>query len=149
MPAARSEFRKHRVASFLLAALFVVATTVSLLATWDRFDEILHGDRYVSPSFDLNTQTFKVDQLEPQAEQAGLRKGDIVVGVNGRPIQGWSDIYVPVRRARTGDHLLLRVKHTGAAGSIEQDIPVPLRRFTHVGYTPRSAATLSSFFSAF
>ncbi len=77
--------------------------------------------------------------LDPEAERAGLRKGDIVVGVNGRPVQGWSDIYGPVRRARTGDHLLLRVKRTSVAGSVEEDISVPLRRFTYVGYAPGSA----------
>lgn len=140
MPVARLDFRNHRLASLALAALFVVSMTVSLRSTWDRFDEMLHGGQYVSPSFDLDTLTFKVDELEPEAKRAGLRKGDIVVGVNGRPVQGWSDIYRPVRRARTGDHLLLRVKRTSATGSVEQDISVPLRRFTHVGYAPGSEA---------
>lgn len=140
MPAARLNFRNHRLASLALAALFVVATTLSLRGALDQFDYLLHGGQYVNPSFDLDTQSFKVDQLEPEAERAGLRKGDIVVGVNRRPIQGWSDIYGPVWRARTGDHLLLRVKRTSATGSVEQDISVPLRRFTHVGYAPGSAA---------
>jgi sigma-B regulation protein RsbU (phosphoserine phosphatase) len=138
MPAARLDFRNLRLASLTLAALFVVATTVSLRDALDRFDELLHGDRYVSSDFDLDTQTFKVSQLGAGAERAGLRKGDIVIGVNGRPVEGWSDIEGPVQRARTGDHLLLRVKRTGA-GSLEQDISVPLERFTYVGYTPGSA----------
>jgi hypothetical protein len=45
----------------------------------------------------------------PEAEQAGLRQGDMVISVNGRRVEGWCDIYGPVRRARTGDHLLFRV----------------------------------------
>jgi sigma-B regulation protein RsbU (phosphoserine phosphatase) len=147
MPATRLDFQNHRLASLALVALFVVATTLSLRAALDRFDELLHGDQYVTAGFDLETKTFKVDELEPEAERAGLRKGDIVVGVNGRGVQGWSDIWGPVRRARTGDRLLLRVKRTGAAGSVEEDIPVPLRRFTYVGYVPGSAAYVATILS--
>lgn len=144
MPAARLDFRNHRLPSVALAVLFVVSMTTSLRSAWDRFDEMLHGEQYASTSFGLDTRTFKVDELETEAEQAGLRKGDIVLGVNGRPVQGWSDIEGPVRRARTGDHLLLRVKRTGAAGSAAEDISVPLRRFTYVGYAPGLAAYVAT-----
>jgi hypothetical protein len=51
MPAARLHFRDHRLASLALAALFVVSMTLSLRAGWDRFDEMLHGDRYVDTNF--------------------------------------------------------------------------------------------------
>jgi hypothetical protein len=34
---------------------------------------MLHGKQYVRPSFELETQTFKVDELETGAERAGLR----------------------------------------------------------------------------
>jgi phosphoserine phosphatase RsbU/P len=140
MPAARLDFRNHRLASLALAALFVVAMMLSLRAALDQFDYLLHGGQYVGRPFILDNLTLKVDELEPEAERAGLRKGDIVVGVNGHPVQGWSDIERPVWRARTGDRVLLRVKRTSAAGSVEEDISVPLRPFTHVGYTPGSAA---------
>ncbi len=136
MPTARLHFRNHRLASLALAALFIVSMTLSLRSAWDLVDEMLHGEQYAREDFDLDTQTFKVTELGAGAERAGLRKGDIVVGVNGHPVQGWSDIYVPVRRARTGDHLLLGVKRA----SIEEDISVPLPQFTYVGYLPGSAA---------
>jgi sigma-B regulation protein RsbU (phosphoserine phosphatase) len=139
-------FSSHRLASLLLAALFVVAATLSLRAASDRFAELLHGDQYVIESFDLDTRTFKVNELEAGAQQAGLRKGDTVIAVNGHPPQGWSDIAAPVRRARTGDHLQVRVKRTGAAGPLEQDISVPLKPFTYVGYKPGSAAYVVTIF---
>ena len=140
MPALRTGFRNHRLASLALATLFVVAATNSVRAAWDRFDEMLHGSQYVSADFDLETQTFKVDHLGAGTEKAGLRNGDVGVGVNGHPVQGWADIEGPIRHARTGDRLLLRVKRTGATGSIEKDISVPLPQFTYVGYAPGSAA---------
>lgn len=140
MRAARSNFRNHRLASVALAALFVVSIAISLRSTQDRFDEMLHGGRYVSETFAVEFQTFKVDELDSEAERAGLRKGDVVVAVNGRPVHGLSDMQGPVRRARTGDRLLVRVMRTGANGPREQDISVPLRRFTYVGYLPGSWA---------
>jgi phosphoserine phosphatase RsbU/P len=140
MPTARLNFRNHRLASLALAALFVVSMTLSLRSAWDRFDEMLHGGRYVRADFALDTLTLEVAELGAEEERAGLRKGDIVVGVNGRRVQGWSDIEGPVRRARTGDHTLLRVKRTGATASIEEDISVPLPQFTYVGYLPGSVA---------
>ncbi|HEX4807825.1 MAG TPA: SpoIIE family protein phosphatase [Bryobacteraceae bacterium] len=140
MPAARLDFRNHRITSLVLAALFVVATTLILRAALDHFDELLHGDQYVAEDFNLDTQTFKVNQVGTEAEGAGLRRGDVVSAVNGRPVQGATDIVGPVRRARKGEHLLLHVKRTDAARSIEKDISVPLRQFTYVGYTPGSAA---------
>ena len=144
MPVARLDFRKHRLASVVLAALFVVSMTTSLRAAWDRFDELLHGGQYVTPSFGLQWPSFKVDALEPGAERAGLRKGDIVVGVNGRSVRGWSDIWGPVRRARTGERLLLHVKRASAANAVEQDISVPLEPFTYVGYMPGSAGYIAT-----
>jgi sigma-B regulation protein RsbU (phosphoserine phosphatase) len=140
MPAVRLNFRNHRLASLLLAALFAVSMAVSLRSSWDRFDEMLHGEQYVTESFDLDSQTFKVIKLDSATEQAGLRLGDVVTSINGRPVQGWFDIEGPVRRARTGDHLLLHVKREDAAGLLEKDISVPLKQFTYVGYLPGSAA---------
>jgi hypothetical protein len=121
--------------------------TLSLRYVWDRFDEMLHGDRYVRASFDLNPENFEVNELETEAERAGLRTGDIVIGVNRRPVEGWSDIEGPLRRARTGDRLLLRVKRMGAAGPVEQEISVPLERFTYLGYTPGSAGYIATLLS--
>ena len=144
MSAAALNFRNHRLAGLALVLLFVLATTVSLRAAWDRFDELLHGHEYVRPTFDLETPTFKVDGLETGAERAGLRKGDLVIGANGRPAQGWTDIYGPIRRARTGDRMLLHVRRPSPTGAVEQNVSVPLAQFTYVGYLPGSAEYIAT-----
>jgi hypothetical protein len=137
-------FRSHRLPRAALAALFVVSMMQFLRYAWDRTDEMLHGAQYVSRTFGLDTATFKVNSLEEDAERAGLRRGDIVVGVNGRRVHGFSDIDGPTRRARIGDELLLRVTRTGDAGSTAHDISVPLRQFTYVGYAPGTAAYVAT-----
>src|SRR5690242_12683805 len=121
MPATWQNFRNHRLASIFLAALFVVSMAISLRSSWDRLDEMVNGQHYVSEGFDLDTQTFAVIKIDSATKQAGLRKGDIVTGVNGRPARGWSDIEAPVRAARTGDHLLLHVRRSGR---VEKDIAI-------------------------
>src|SRR5713226_7243926 len=101
MAAARLDFKNYRLPATLLAVLFVVSATNSLRAGWDRFDEMLHGQNYVNAGFDLDTLTLKVVSLQPEAEESGLQSGDNVVGINGRPIRGWSDIWSSVVRAET------------------------------------------------
>ena len=146
MSSTRLHFRNHRLASLALAVLFVVSMTLSLRSAWDRFDEMLHGGQYVDLSFDLETQDIQpLAELRAEAERAGLRVGDIVVGVNGRPVQGWFDIVGPVRRARTGDHLLLHVKRERARRARSRKTSsVPLRQFTYVGYAPGSAGYIAT-----
>ena len=144
MPSARLDFRNHRLARLLLAVVFVLSMIVTLRGAWDRFDELLHGDRYVEDDFSITIDSLKVTRVGTAEEQAGLRRGDILIGVNDRPVQGLADILGPEKRARTGDHLLLRVKRTeqtesGLARSIEKDISVPLHPFTYVSYAPGSA----------
>jgi phosphoserine phosphatase RsbU/P len=138
MSAAALMFRNRPFAAAALALLSILATAVSLRAAWDRFDELLHGDHYVSPSFYLETPTFKVVGLEPGAEHAGLRKGDLVISAGGHPAEGWSDIYGPIQQAHTGDRMQLHVKRSTPTGAIEQDVSVPLKQFTYVGYLPGS-----------
>lgn len=144
MPIARLGFREHRVAAMALALLFAVAMTNALRSATDRLDELLHGDRYVAASYGVKWPGYSVDALDPEAEQAGLRKGDVVEAVNGRAVDGWAALNVPIRQARTGDRIVLRVRRQSAAGPTERDIAVPLTPFTYVGYTPGTAGYIAT-----
>jgi hypothetical protein len=73
MSTARLDFQNHRLASLALAALFVVSMTNSLRSASDRFDEMLHGDQYVSELFHLNIQTLQVIEVRTAAERAFAR----------------------------------------------------------------------------
>jgi phosphoserine phosphatase RsbU/P len=144
MAAARLRFKEHRFAAIVLAALLVVAGAISLRSTMDRLAEMFRGQTYVRPTFNLERAS-KVVAVQPNAESAGLQKGDIVIAVNGVPVRGWTDLVRPVRQARTGDHLLLHVRRSGApGGSVERDIAVPLDPFTYVGYLPGSPGYIAT-----
>ena len=85
-------------------------TIVCPVCSRDRIDEILHGAEYVSDPFDLNPVTLSAGALSSEATAAGLRDGDIVSAVEGRPVEGLSDYYGALRRARRGDQLRLHVR---------------------------------------
>jgi phosphoserine phosphatase RsbU/P len=134
MPALTSTLRAHPLATLGLIALFMIAATQRLRDASDRVDEMLHGDQYVAQSFYIDGLTFKVNTLDPSAEAAGLREGDLVLAVNGLALDGLTGYVGPVRRARAGDRLRIRIRRTTPAGQIEQDLSIPLKRFTYVGF---------------
>jgi hypothetical protein len=88
MPASRSTLRAHPLAALSPIVLFLIAATQWIRDASDRVGEMLHGDWYASQSFHLDAFTFEVNTLDPSAEAAGLRKGDLVLAVNGLPLDG-------------------------------------------------------------
>jgi hypothetical protein len=61
--------------------------------------------------------------VAPEAQAAGLHDGDVVLAIAaGRPFEGLADYSAPIRLARAGDRLLIRVR----SGAVEKDLSVPL-----------------------
>jgi sigma-B regulation protein RsbU (phosphoserine phosphatase) len=133
-------FRNHRLATLVLAVLFVVTATFSLRAAGDRLEEMLYGGQYVDADFGVDLNTLKVDGLEAVSQRSGLHVGDVIIAANGHPVHGLTDIADPIRRARTGDHLLLQVRRTESTGPQDLNISLPLQQFNYVGYMPGTAA---------
>jgi len=135
MPALRTTLRTHPLATLSLIALFAIAAAQWLRDASDRVDEMLHGDQYVRTPFYLYGFNFEVASLDSSAEAAGLRKGDLVLAVNGRALDGLTAYIGPVRRARVGDRLRVRIRRFTSLGPTEQDVSIPLQQFTYVGLT--------------
>lgn len=68
MPALRSTFRTHPLATLGLVSLFLIAATRRVRDAGDRLDEMLYGEQYVSQSFYIDLWTFKVTTLAPPAK---------------------------------------------------------------------------------
>jgi sigma-B regulation protein RsbU (phosphoserine phosphatase) len=141
VPAPTTKIRSHVLGYSCLAALFLISTASWARNTSTSVDYILHGEELVQTPFDIDPITWRASDLAPEAEAAGLRSGDIVVAVDGHPVQGLSDLYGATRRARLGDRLRVRVRSATAAGPIEKDLSIELRPFTYLGLTKaRSSA---------
>jgi S1-C subfamily serine protease len=128
VPAARFSVRPHAPAYVALATLFLMSLTAWARDARDRIDEIVHGAEYVSDPFDLDPVTLSAGALSVEATAAGLRDGDIVLAVDGRPVEGLSDHYGALRRARRGDHLRLHVRSNASDGGAERDVSIELSR---------------------
>jgi len=136
----RSRFRTHASAYLGLAALLLIAGVDAVRDARDRIDEILHGAELARHPFSLDSVTLAISGLTPEAQAAGLRDGDVLRAVNGRPLRGLSDFAGPVRQARVRDRLDVRVRSAAADGAVEKDVSIQLGPFTYLGFAKGESA---------
>jgi phosphoserine phosphatase RsbU/P len=135
VPTAKFMIRSNALAYLCLGVLFLISFTEWARAASTSVEYILHGETFVNTPFDINQITGAARDLGPEAEAAGLRNGDIVEAIDGNPIQGISDLHGPIRRARLGDRLKIRVRSASSNGPIEKDLSIELQPFTYLGLT--------------
>ena len=136
MPAVKSKTRSHLLAYTVLAILFLISCIQWVRNSRDAVNYILHGEQIAETPFDVDEITLKVAPSTPEAEAAGLRKGDVLLTENGRPVEGLADIFGPMRHAKLGDRLQLRVRSNSEAGPVEKDLSIKLQSpFTYLGVT--------------
>src|SRR5579863_934494 len=87
----------------LLAILFAVAACYQAGQTVD----IIHGLKVSIPYFAVQDAGPRVEGVKPGAEAAGLRRGDILIAVNGRPNIGAAVLVQEEVKATPGTELAL------------------------------------------
>ena len=92
--------RPLHLAYAALALLFLISLTYRLRDTFDRVDEMRHGAAFARLPFDVDLPQLAISGTRPESDRAGLQAGDVVVGVEGRPLRGLADLFVP-RAGRT------------------------------------------------
>jgi regulator of sigma E protease len=73
------------------------------------------------------------------ADRAGLRAGDRVIEIEGRPVASWDELVRAVR-TRPGDVLLLRIERDGAVHDVQvqpESVPEGDTRIGRIGAAPR------------
>jgi phosphoserine phosphatase RsbU/P len=135
MPIVKVGRRNHSFAYAVLAILFVISCVQWVRNSSVSVQYIVHGERLVRGPFDVNGVSLEVDSVNAEAEAAGLRKADLLLAVDGRPVKGLADYWGALRRASLGDRLLVHVRSTGASGPVEKDLSIELRPFTYLGLT--------------
>lgn len=127
VPAAKSRLQTHALAYCCLAVLFLISVTHWTRDAFDRIDAIRHAGDYVRDPFDLVDISRSATGLAPEAEAAGVKEGDVVLAVNGRPLDGFVVYYGALRRASVGDRLRVQVRSAAPGGAIVKDLSIALR----------------------
>src|SRR6478752_480252 len=98
------------LAYFGLALLFLIWVGVRVRSSGDVINGIRHGTDIPRPFFDLQDPDKVITALLPAGETAGLQKGDVLLGFNGKPYTGLSDIMHPMRTLHVGDRVSVEVQ---------------------------------------
>ena len=136
MPIVTPKSRSHSLAYATLAILFVISSIQWVRNTSDGLNYILHGEEIAETPFDVGEFTLRVSSLDSEAKAAGLQNGDLLLAVEGHSVEGFADVYGPMRHKKLGDRLQVRVRSNSAVGPVEKDISIQLLDpFTYLGLT--------------
>jgi phosphoserine phosphatase RsbU/P len=111
-----------------LTVLFLISVAHFTANAIDRFDAVRHGGAYAREPFYLGDWNWGAIALQPEAEAAGLKFGDVVLSVNGRPIDGVVTYYGALRQARAGDRLRVQVRAQGS--TVVRDLAIVLQPYS-------------------
>ena len=125
----KSQLHTHPLAYAALFALFVLSLSVFVRGVSDSSDLIRHATVYARPPFDLGDGNWGAVNLQPEAEEHGMKFGDAVLAVNGRPVDGFFVYYGALRQARAGDRLQVRVQSPGPGSIPVRDLSIVLKPY--------------------
>lgn len=86
--------------------------------------------------------TLRITEVVPAspADRAGMRKGDVIIAVNGRSLRNMAPFYDFVDRGGPGDRVAFTVERPGAATPLTLTVTLAAHRHTPRNMTPAQAA---------
>jgi phosphoserine phosphatase RsbU/P len=103
-----------------LALLFAFAATYHTRFLIDLARDFTF--QYSAPPFTLGTPWPTIINVSDRAPGTGLRPGDKIKAIDGRPVDGSSDLFRPIRLKRPGDSIEVIAERAGT----EQRVVIPL-----------------------
>ena len=135
MPAIPSTIRTHWPAYAALAALFLLSGSAFTQRAYDSLDLLGHAREYARPPFYLGDANWGAVSLQPEAEATGMKVGDAVLRVNGRPVDGLVVYYGVLRNATPGDRLQVEVQSPGDGSGI-RNVSIELQPYQSASEPP-------------
>lgn len=110
--------RRSNVLPYLaLALLLAVSLTYRVREISDRVDLLRHGAERARDPFTSGFAEPELLDVQPEAEATGIAEGDTLLAFADRPYRGAVDFHAPMRVARAGDVVAVKVR--SAAGAIK------------------------------
>lgn len=107
---------KRPLAAYLgLAALLAVAALFQGAYSWHAVWRLMHASEVARP-FAMEAAGAQIVWASAEASAAGMRRGDRLVAVNGRPYTARADLTEALQDARPGELLECKVRGEGEAG---------------------------------
>ncbi len=113
--------RGRRLMRRLAIAVGVILVIGEVGHSWEFWRRWLAPGTVASIPVEMADFRGKVTKVEKEAEEAGVAKGDVVVAVDGRPLENETHIRRAVFRKKPGETLVLRLRLEGG-GLGEADI---------------------------
>jgi sigma-B regulation protein RsbU (phosphoserine phosphatase) len=98
-----------------LAVLCGVAVAYQIRVTESRYEELTRGESLVDFPLDIDPPSFEVEAGE-DATAAGVQPGDRLTQVGTQTVRGSDDVFLPMLRARPGDHITFGFEPPPASG---------------------------------
>jgi len=95
---------------YIVLALVAAASLAYYLASASAALEEVYGDRVARPPTFHGYRLDAVSGMSPDAAKAGIRLGDRVLAINGRPFTGYNVYIEELRRSRAGGLLDLTIQ---------------------------------------
>lgn len=108
---------RRSILRVLLAVLFLLAAGYQGRATRDSVAEMRGREDRVQRPFGLQPVSRRITKLRPEAQTAGLREGDLLLAVDGRPVAGHATLTAAIRSAAPGDILAVEADRSGGSGT--------------------------------
>ena len=89
-----------------------------------KFGEVKRGRLGISMQDVVGSEGAAVAEVQPNspASQAGLRKGDVVTGLNGRPVRGAAELRARLGVVPVGESVELRVQRGGETRTLKAQV---------------------------
>ena len=111
----------------VLVLLFAIAVTNQIRSLADGLAILLHPAEHVRDPFEIDGPGRALALLKQEARTAGIAEGDVIAGVNGRPLKGFTDYYSILRRVRPGTRLSVQTEPSAATGALRKDVSIELQ----------------------
>jgi phosphoserine phosphatase RsbU/P len=118
---------QYAALAFLFAASVAYQTAISV--------EIVRRLHVSVPYFALKDASNEIDVVTPVAAAAGLKRGDHLLTVNGRPYTGVAVLAQEEAQSQPGSDLILTIRQAGEAGERQIQVPITSTQGRKLGQT--------------
>jgi len=112
-PRALPALPARRPATLLYLTLGLIGLiTVAYQARFDVeiVQDIIHPHPSARIPFTFDVWPTKILSLKPEAEEAGVKKGDLIVSLGGQPLRGLGEVALAFSNVKPGDHITVGIE---------------------------------------